>query len=88
VSQIAHRTENVVIQDFTPVGDIITDESTAARLHRRLSQRHGSVEDSTPEVLTQQAQASFSMTLVEELPKVNILSEIAFDGEDIRPRPF
>lgn len=80
-SEILAKPEKVVIQDFTPVGDIITDESTAARLHRRLSLRHGSDEDSTPEVLTQQVQASFSKTLIEELTKVNVQSERAFDGD-------
>src|SRR5258708_40226370 len=54
------KPKKVVIQDFTPVGEIITDESAAAQLHRRLSLRHGSDEDSTPDVLTQQVQASFS----------------------------
>jgi hypothetical protein len=74
------KPEKVVIQDFTPVGQIITDESAAAQLHRRLSLLHGSDEDSTPDVLTQQVQASFSKTLIEELTKVNIQSERVFDG--------
>src|SRR5262249_24919760 len=76
------KPEKVVMQDFTQVGDITTDESAAARLHRRLSLLHGSDEDSTPEVLTQQVQAGFSKTLIEELAKVNVQSERAVDGGD------
>jgi len=74
------KPEKVVIQDFTPVGQIITDESAAAQLHRRLSLLHGSDEDSTPEILTQQVQAIFSKTLIEELTKINIQSERVLDG--------
>ena len=79
-SQVLPKPERVIIQDFTPVGDIITDESVAARLHRDLSLRHRSDEDSTPEVLTQQVQAIFSKTLVQEFTKVNVHSERAVDG--------
>jgi hypothetical protein len=74
------KPEKVVIQDFTPVGQIIADESAAAQLHRRLSLLHGSDEDSTPEILTQQVQAGFSKTLIEELTKANIQSERVFEG--------
>ena len=74
------KPQSVIIQDFTLAGDVITDESTAARLHRHLSLRHGSDEDSTPEVLTQQVQASFSKTLIQEFAKVNVQSERAVDG--------
>ena len=79
-SETLAKPEKVMIQDFTPVGDIIMDESAAARLHRRLSLKHGSDEDSTPEVLTQQVQAAFSKTLVEEFTKVNVQSERYFDS--------
>ncbi len=79
-TQSLAKPEKVVIKDFAPVGDIITDESAAAQIHRRLSLLHGSDEDSTPEILTQQVQANFSKTLMEELAKVNIQSERAFDG--------
>jgi hypothetical protein len=82
-SEVLPTPVKVVIQDFASVGDIITDESTAARVHRRLSLRHGSDEDSTPEVLTQQVQASFSKALIDELGKVTIQSERACDGGDI-----
>lgn len=81
------KPEKVLIQDFTPVGDIVTDESAAARLHRHLSLRHDSDEDSTPEVLTQRVQASFSTTLIKELAKVNIQSERAFDGRSAPTAP-
>ena len=74
------KPEKVMIQDFTPVGDIIMDESAAARLHRRLSLKRGSDEDSTPEVLTRQVQAAFSKTLMEEFTKLNVQSERSFDG--------
>lgn len=69
----------VIIQDFALVGDVITDESAAARLHRHLSLRHGSDEDSTPEVLIEQVQASFSKTLIQQFAKVNVQSERAVD---------
>jgi hypothetical protein len=74
------KPEKIMIQDFTPVGDIVVDESAAARLHRRLSLKHGSDEDSTPEVLTQQVRAAFSKTLMEEFTKANVQSERSFDG--------
>jgi len=74
------KPEKIMIQDFTPVGDIVVDESAAARLHRRLSLKHGSDEDSTPEVLTQQVQAAFSKALMEEFTKANVQSERSFDG--------
>lgn len=74
------KPEKILIQDFTPVGDIVTDESAAARLHRHLALRRGSDEDSTPEVLTQQVQDSFSKTLMKELAKENIQSEKASDA--------
>ena len=57
-SQALARPEKVMIQDFTPVGDIIMNESAAAGLHRRLSVKHGSDEDSTPEVLIQEVQTA------------------------------
>jgi len=79
-SEILTKPEKIVIQDFTPVGDITTDESAAARVHRHLSQLHGSDEDSTPEVFTQQVQSSFSKTLIEELAKVSVESERAVDN--------
>src|SRR5262249_25874767 len=41
------KPESVIIRDFTPVGDVITDESVAGRLHRNLSRLHGSDEDSS-----------------------------------------
>ena len=79
-SEALAKPEKVMIQDFTPIGDIIMDKSAAARLHRRLSLKHGSDEDSTPEVLIQQVQAAFSKTLVEEFTKVNVQSERSLDG--------
>ena len=74
------KPEKVLIHDFAPVGDIIMDESAAARLHRDLPLKHGSDEDSTPEVLIKQVQAAFSKTLMEEFTKVNIQSERSPDG--------
>jgi hypothetical protein len=41
-SETVAKPEKVMNQEFTPVGDIIMDESAAARLHRRLSLKHGS----------------------------------------------
>ena len=81
------KPEKVMIQDFTPVGDIIMDESAAARLHRRLSLKHGSDEDSTPEVLTQQVQAAFSKTLMKEFTKVNVQSERSLDDGGVSAAP-
>jgi hypothetical protein len=80
-SETLAKPEKVVIRDFTPVGDIIMDESAAARLHRRLSLKHGSDEDSTLEFLTQQVQAAFAKTLMEEFTTVNVQSERSLDGE-------
>ena len=74
------RPESVMIQDFTLVGDVITDESVAGRLHRNLQRLHGSDEDSTLEVLIQQIQSSFSKTLIQEFNKVNVQSERESDG--------
>jgi len=74
------KPQSVIIQDFAVVGDVITDESTAARLHRHVSLLHGSDEDSTPEVLVQQVQASFSKTLIQQFAKVNVRSERVVDG--------
>ena len=82
-TEVLPKPQQVVIQDFTTVGNVITDESAAARLHRHLSLRHGSDEDSTPEVLTQQVQASFSKTLIKELSKANIHSESVTDSVSI-----
>jgi hypothetical protein len=79
-SETLPKPEKVMIEDFTPVGDIIMDESAAARLHRRLSQRHGSDEDSTPEILIQQVQDTFSKTLIKEFSKVNFHSERSLIG--------
>ena len=79
-SEVLAKPEKVMIQDFTPVGDIIMDESAAGRLHRRLSQKHGSDEDSTPEVLVQQVQSAFSKTLMEEFTKANVQSERSLVG--------
>ena len=79
-SEALAKPEKAMIQDFTPVGDIIMDESAAARLRRRLSLKHGSDEDSTPQVLTQQVQPAFSKTLIEEFTKLNVQSEKSLDG--------
>lgn len=86
-SEVLAKPDKVIVQDFTPVGDIITDESVAARLHRQLSLRHGSDEDSTPEALTRQVQASFSKTLIRELSKANIQSERAIDDASAPSAP-
>ena len=67
------KPDKIVIQDFAvPVGDIATDESMAARLHRRIMLRQGEDEDSSPEVLVQHVQAAFAKALASELKKLNI----------------
>jgi len=71
------KPEKVFIHDFALVGDIIMDDSLAARLKNRSILRHGSDEDLTPEGLARQVQVSFSKTLAAGLKKVNLPSEIA-----------
>lgn len=68
----------VVIQDFQLIGDVITDDSAAARL--RLGRGHGSNADSTPDALVQQVQTVFSKTLKAELDKVKVPSERESDS--------
>jgi hypothetical protein len=65
------KPDEIVIHDFA-VGNIKTDESIAARLHRTVMDRHGVDEDSSPEVLAQRLQAAFTKALAGELKKVNI----------------
>jgi len=67
------KPDKVLIHDLAvPVRAITTDESIAARLHRRIMLRHGVDEDSSPEVLAQQVQAAFTKALAAELKKVNM----------------
>jgi Domain of unknown function (DUF4410) len=67
------KPDTIVVHDFAvPVGDIKTDNSIAARLHRSVMQRHGVDEDSSPQVLAQRLQAAFGKALAGELKKVNI----------------
>jgi hypothetical protein len=64
------KPDSVLVYDFTVPSNVIAmDESAAARLHRRRLQRQGSDEDSSPEAVAQQVQASFSKTLVSQLQK-------------------
>ena len=86
-SEALPKPQSVIIQDFTLAGDVITDESAAARLHRHLSLRRGPDEDSTPEVLAQQVQTSFSKALIKEFAKVNVQSERAVDGMNATTGP-
>jgi hypothetical protein len=67
------KPEKIVIHDFAvPAGGIKTDESIAGRLHRDVTLRHGTDEDSSPEVLAQQVQSAFAKALASELKKANI----------------
>jgi len=86
-SEALPKPQSVIIQDFTLAGDVITDESAAARLHRHLSLLRGPDEDSTPEVLAQQVQTSFSKALIKEFAKVNVQSERAVDGMNATTGP-
>lgn len=80
-SELLPKPEMVVIKDLAvPAEAITTDESVAAQLHRKRMLRRGSDEDSTPEVLTQQVQASFAEALASELKKVNVQSQRAYGG--------
>jgi hypothetical protein len=65
------KPNEIVIHDFA-VGNIKTDKSIAARLHRTVMERHGVDEDSSPQVLAQRLQAAFAKALAGELKKVNI----------------
>jgi Domain of unknown function (DUF4410) len=72
------KPEMVLIKDLAvPAEDITTDESVAAQLHRKRMLRRGSDEDSTPDILTQQVQASFAEALASELKQVNVQSQRA-----------
>jgi len=65
------KPDKIVIHDFA-VGNIKTDKSIAARLHKTVMERHGVDEDSSPRVLAQRLQAAFAKALAAELKKVNI----------------
>jgi Domain of unknown function (DUF4410) len=81
-SELLPKPEMVVIRDLAvPAEAITTDESLAAQLHRKRMLRRGSDEDSTPEILTQQVQASFAEALAGELKKVNVQSQRAYSGD-------
>ncbi len=73
------KPEKIVIQDFALTGDIITDDSIAARIHKRSLLHRRSSEDSAGETLTQQVQGSFTKTLIGEFTKVNKPSERMVD---------
>ena len=53
------KPDKIVIHDFA-VGNIKTDKSIAARLHKTVMERHGVDEDSSPRVLAQRLQAAFA----------------------------
>lgn len=68
----------VMLHDFTaPTGDVTTDQSFAARMHRNKMLKQGVDDDSTPEVLVRQVQAAFSKTFADELKKLSIPLEKA-----------
>jgi hypothetical protein len=80
-AQIVPKPERVVIHDFTVrTDDIALDHSVAGRLHRDRLWRHGTDEDSTPEVLAQHVQVAFYKALIDQLEKDHITAARAANG--------
>ena len=75
------KPEQVILDDFM-ISDqsVVTDDSIAGRLRRRRLLRHGTDEDSSPQVLTAHVQAAFRKALVCELKKENI--QVANVGDE------
>ncbi len=73
------KPERIWIRDFKPVGDIVVDESLAARMHRH-SLLGGGSDDSTPEAVVQQIETSFTKTLTGELKKQKMETDRMPDG--------
>ncbi len=73
------KPERVWVKDFTIVGDVVVDDSIAARMHRR-SLLGGGSDDATPEGVVQQIETSFSKTLTGELKKQQMETERMPDG--------
>jgi hypothetical protein len=72
------KPDKTLVYVFTVPSSVITmDESAAAQLQRRRLQRQGSDEDSSPEAVAQQVQASFSNTLLSQLQKTSVPTEMA-----------
>jgi len=74
-----HKPDRIWVRDFRPIGDIVIDESLAARLHRRSLLASGS-DDSTPDAVVQQIETSFAKTLTGELKKQNLETDRMPDG--------
>jgi Domain of unknown function (DUF4410) len=79
--QIVPRPDRIVIHDFAVrTDDIALDHSIAGRLRRNRLLRHGSDEDSTPEVLAQHVQGVFDKALIDQLEKDHITAARAANG--------
>lgn len=77
-AQVVPKPERVVIHDFAVRIDAVTlDNSIAGRLHRDRLMRHGTDEDSTPDVLAKHVRSVFSKALAEQLEKDHVASASA-----------
>jgi hypothetical protein len=76
------KPKQTLVYDFeVPAETITMDESVGARLHRhRLRLLQSSEDDSSPEVVAKQVRASFSKTLVAELQKTQVPTQVAETG--------
>jgi len=77
-AQVVPKPERVVIHDFAVRIDAVTlDNSIAGRLHRDRLMRHGTDEDSTPDLLAKHVRSVFSKALAEQLEKDHVASASA-----------
>lgn len=80
------KPDKVLIYGFTvPADAIAIDDSAAAQIHRRRMLRRGSDDEMSPEVVARRVQAAFSKTLVSQLQKASVPSEIAADPDVVAP---
>jgi|HubBroStandDraft_5_1064220.scaffolds.fasta_scaffold309035_1 hypothetical protein len=84
--QIVPKPAGVVIHDFAVrTSDVTLDDSVAGRLRRDRLLRHGTDEDSTPEVLARHVQTAFYKALTEQLEKNHIVATRAADADPADP---
>lgn len=66
------KPDRVILEDFSPVGDIVMDNSMAARLGQHSLFHHGGGNDSDPDAVVRQIQDNFAKNLIGELKKQNV----------------
>ena len=82
-SESLPKPDRIVIQDFIAVGDIVIDDSLAARLRERSILHPGSANDADPNAVIRKAQDSFAKSFNSLFGRQNIVADRVPDASAI-----